>query len=459
VPIVFSAALGSLLTRGALQAWPLRFLSLWVLLATLHQHQIAASLVHAAADEQGRQGVRRNLLPIALFGAGFSALAWSLGRAALEIRAAPSVAFALERLSALVQEPVPRLVLAPFRLLLDPLTAPSVGAWVPAFVTGLAVLAAHYLWVQRTDAAFEEVAAAEGEKRESRAAALRAGGLARLSFSRTDRPRTLARPLLPLTVSGPAAWAILWKNVLFSQRMIRMRTVAVAFIAFALMLSPTLIGAEGADRIAVRIGVMLLIFGGVVGVFGPLAVRNDLRLDLANIDVLRTYPLRGRELVAAEIGAATLVITALQQPLVLGGLLLVALGGALSVGYALLAALAAVVALPAVAALAVLIQNTLALLYPGWVRIGQPGGGGMEAVGQNLITMIGTLLLLALTALPPLFVAGVVAAPFFVTSQNAGIAVGLGALVVAVVVEVVLLVFWLGRLYDRTDPVAAGLLR
>jgi ABC-2 type transport system permease protein len=459
VPIIFSAALGSLVTRGAEQVWPLRFAAMWVLLATLHLHQIAASLVHAAADEQGRRGVRRHLVPIALFSAGFAALAWAISRAAMEIRAAPDIGFAIERLQAVALEQPARTVLTPFRLLLDPLTATSLEAWASAFLIALGVLAIHYVWVQRTDAAFEEGAALEGEKRESRAAAMRSGGRARLNFSRGARPKTLARPLLPMKPIGPPAWAILWKNLLFSQRMVRARSLVVLLIAFAVMLSPTFLGATDPDRVFRRMGTMLLVFGGIVTAFGPLAVRNDLRLDLASIELLRTYPLRGRGLVAAEIAAATTVVVILQLILVLGGIALLAASGSLTVMQLIVFVAAALFALPTLAALAVLIQNALALLYPGWVRIGQAGSGGMEAVGQNLITMIGTLLLLALCAVPPLVVSSIAAAPVYPFSQGAAIVVAAIAAVLAVAAEIALLVLWLGRLYDRTDPTTAGLLR
>jgi ABC-2 type transport system permease protein len=459
VPILFSAALGALITRGAGLPWPFRFLSLWLLLATLHQHQIAASLVHAAADEQGRRGIRRNIIPIALFLTGFSALAWALARAVAEIRAAATIDFAIERLGTLMVEPVPRIVLGPFRLLLDPLTATAVESWSTAFLVALVVLAGHYFWVQRTDAAFEEVAATEGETRAARAAAVRSGGFGRLTFSRADRPKKLARPLLPLRPLGRPATAVLWKNLLYSQRLIRPRTLVVLAAFTALLLSPVLFGAPSAAQALGRTGFMLIGFSGLVTAFGALAIRNDLRMDLVNIETLRTYPLRGRDVVAAEIAASTLVIVLIQQPLLLGGLLLLTLAGTLTPQLALAAAAAAMLALPAVSALSVVIQNTLALLYPGWVRVGHAGSGGMEAVGQNLLTLIGTLLLLVLTALPPLIAGVIVAAPFVLASQTLAIIAGVVGVVAAVAVEVVLLVLWLGGLYDRTDPVAAGLLQ
>ncbi|CAN5666886.1 hypothetical protein BH23GEM9_BH23GEM9_31540 [soil metagenome] len=459
LPILFSAALGSIVTRGSGLPWILRFLSLWVMIATLHQHQIAASLVHAAADEQGRRGLRRNFVPLALFGGGFLALAWALASAAMEIRTAASVDYAIERLAALMAEPAPRIVLTPFRLLLEPLAATSVEAWAPAFLTGLLVLVLHYFWVQRTDTAFEEGAAAEGENRELRAAVVKAGGLGRLQFSRLDRPKRLARPLLPLPPLGRPAYAVLWKNVLYSQRLVRGRTFVVLLLALLLLLSPTLLGTDSAGRALTRAGFMLVIIGAGFTLFGPLAIRNDLRMDLANLETLRTYPLGGRDVVAAEIASATLVVLILQLPIILVGLLLLTLGGRIPPLHSLAATAAALLALPAVAALAVIIQNTLALLYPGWVRIGHAGSGGMEAVGQNLLTMIGTLLLLALTALPPLILAAVVAAPLGMLSATLGIAAGVVTLTIALAGEAVLLVMWLGGVYDRTDPIMTGVLR
>jgi ABC-2 type transport system permease protein len=459
VPIAFSATLGSLLTRGADQPWPLRLAALWVLLATLHMHQIAASLVHAAADEQGVRGLRRHAVAATLFGAGFIALGWSLARAVMEIRSAASVDFALERIGALMAEPVPRAVLLPFRLLLDPLTASTVQQWLPSFAIALVLAALHYGWVQRTDTAFEEGAAAEGARRAARAAAVRTGGYGRAMFSHTRRAKRLPRPLLPLRTVGAPGYAIFWKNVLYSQRLIRPRTVLVLAIAAVLLVSPTLFGAASVERLLLRAAAVLLAFSGLVTVFGPFAVRNDLRLDLASVEVLRTLPLSGRDIVLAELAAATAVVVCMQQPLLLGGLFLLLAAGVLPPLLLLAGIAASLIVLPAVALLAVVIQNALALLYPGWVRIGQSGAGGMETVGQNVLTMIGTLLILVLAALPPVIAASAVAAPLLLASQPVAIIVGVLTAVAALLLEIALAALWLGRLFDRTDPVAVGLLR
>lgn len=458
VPIMVSAVLGSLVTRGAPLPWPLRLLSVWVLVTTLHQHQVAASLVHAAADQQGRHGVRRHAVPLALFAAALLVLATALVGALVEVRAAGNLEFALQRLAAVPNETAPRVVLTPFRLLLAPALAGGPGAWLRAFALALAVLALHYLWIQRTDAAFEEGAARAGEQREVRVAALRAGGATRLRFSRLQRPRLLATPLLPLDLSQRPAFAIVWKNVLYSQRGIRLRALLVVGLLGVMLFLPTLVSA-GAERALFRSGLLVLASAGFVIVFGPLIVRNDLRMDLANVQTLLTYPLAGRDVVGACIASATLVITVMEIPLLATGVALIALAGRIPVLVALAAIVAAAVALPVITALSVAIQNAIALLYPGWARIGAAESGGMEAVGQNMLIMIATMLLLLIALLPPLLVAAAVGAPLTLLSPAVSVPAAAGAALATAAGEVVVLTRWLGALYDRTDPVAAGLLR
>jgi ABC-2 type transport system permease protein len=459
IPIFFSALLGALLTRASVLPWPLRFLSLWVMLATLHQHQIAASLVHAAAEGHGRGALRRHRVPLIIVTLALVALAAAVVRAAIEIRAASSIEFAFSRLVGIMAEPAPRIALAPFRLLLDPLLAASFAAWLPAFLIALAVLGGHYLWLQRTDAAFEESAALQGEQAAARIAAVRSGGLSRLRFSRLDRPARLSRPLLNLPPVGQPAYAVFWKNIVYMQRAIRPLTVLVAVAAMLALMTPALLSSGTPQQALHRGGLALLLLSGVAAVVGPLVIRNDLRMDLPHSEALRTYPLRGRDLVVAEISAAVMSITVVQLPLAIAGVVALTAAGTLSPVYGLLALLLAVTVLPPLCALAVAIQNTLVLLYPGWVRVGEHGSGGMEAIGQNLLTLVGSLLLLALCAIPPLLVAGAVGGPLVLLSTTLAVPAALLAAAAAVSAEVWLLSRWLGRLYDRTDPVAAGLLR
>lgn len=459
VPTLVSSLIGTLFLRGSGLPWPLRLLSLWIMLSTLHQHQVAASLVHASAEQHGARGFRRNAVPVVLFGVAFLALMVALMQAIADVRAAPSVAFAGERLLALLQEPGPRIALAPFRLLLAPTLASSVAEWSTAFAAAVLVLVAHYLWVQRSDAAFEEAAIEEGARRAERIQAMKSGGLARLRFTSIDRPRQLARPLLPLDATHNAAYAVFWKNVLYVQRSVR--PLSLVLIAAWLAIMVVLIG-SAADDAAQALGVyggICLIFAAIITVGGPLAFRNDLRMDLRYVDLLRTYPIRGRDMVIAQILACTVAVTSLQFAVGGIGLALYAAGGKLAPLVAVAAALAGLVALPIINALAVGVQNAIVLFYPGWVRIGESGSGGMETIGQNVLTLIFTLVLLALAAIPPLIVGVVVGAPFVLVGGAGAVLVGGAAALATVAGELYLLSLTLGRVYDSMDPVEAGLLR
>jgi len=453
--ILFSALMGTLVTHGAPLPFPLRFLGLWVMVATLHMHQTAASLVHAAAQEQGRHGLRRNLVPLVLFSAAVVTLAVALLRAIADIRRAPGFELAVQRIGAMMTETGPMIVLAPFRAIVAPAVAATTSQWLPAFGIACALLVLHYVWVLRTDAAFEEVAAEEGEKQAARIAAVRSGGLSRLRFTRTDRPKKLAQPWLPLRPTGRPAYAVTWKNVLLAQRSVRIVAVMIPVAVLVMMMLAMGGDVAGSAREA---GFMLLGLAALATIAGPLAVRLDLRVDLGYLDLLRTYPVSGRDMVAAGVLASGLVVSGTQLLFGLPGIALLAVGGVLTPLDALGAGTALVLVAPAVTGLGITIQNAIALLYPSWSRIGEARTGGIEAVGSNMLSMIGTVVMLVLALIPALLIAGIVGGATWLVLHELAIIPALAAAVLVVAGEVVLGVMWLGRLYDTTDPVEAGLL-
>jgi hypothetical protein len=459
VPMLFSAALFTLITRTSPLPFPLRFASLWLMFATLHLHQIAASLVHAAAEEHGGRGLRRNHIAVLLFGTAFTVLAASILRAVVAARAAGSLAAAPGAVVDVLSQPAPRLVLAPFRLLLAPAAAESaVEWWLPAL--GLVtMLVLHYIWVQRSNAAFEETAVAEGARQAEQLATVRAGGLARLRFSREQRPRRLAEPWLALAPQGRAAYAIFWKNVLYVQRLLRPATgvFLVAGFAFLLVLSVT---TARSTESALRV-LSLILFGltGLTTFTGALMFRNDLRMDLPFADQLRTYPLRGRDVVAAGLAASALCMTVTQLLLLVPALLVGMAGGVVRPPLALLIGAMALFVFPVLNAMAALIQNAIALLFPAWTRLGEGPGSGMESLGHNVLNLIGTAVLLVIVAIPPVVVGALVGAPLALWLDRAAAVPAAAVVIAAVAAEVVLLTRWLGHLYDGVDPVEAELLR
>jgi hypothetical protein len=163
--------------------------------------------------------------------------------------------------------------------------------------------------------------------------------------------------------------------------------------------------------------------------------------------------------VLAEAAGSTVVVTAIQLSLFTIGYL--AFLGNQTMRPTLeertLLLLACLIFLPAVNLLGMLIQNAAALLYPAWVRLGSGRPGGVEALGQNLLMMIGFVTLLALTMFLPLVIGG---GAFLLLRPVLGLGAALPAAVATLTTmayESVLIVEWLGRIFERTDPATAGI--
>jgi hypothetical protein len=252
--------------------------------------------------------------------------------------------------------------------------------------------------------------------------------------------------------------AIVWKNLIAATRTVRPELLVVPLFAATAALLIVALARPGGTALTQFAGVLFLSWSGLLVAAGPLWVRYDLRHDLPKIELLRAFPLPGWAVVLAEIAVSTILLTALQL-----ALLTLAFAAYLSdatVGWsvgqraALLAA--AAVALPAVNALAFVVQNAAALLYPAWVRLGATKPGGVEAMGQGMITMLASLLGVGVLLLLP---AAAGAAAGYVLRPALGDLALAPALVVGLLVTVLQLVpllRWLGRVFDRTDPSAVS---
>lgn len=423
----------------------LRALALWVLFTTLHLHHTAASLVRAGAAEHGRAGVRRNAWALVLFAIALTVTAIAVARALPALRDALATGGALAAAGALLHAPGVMLVLTPFRLMLAPAFASTTAEWARAMLPAVAIMAAHYLWVLRSDVAFEESAAEAAARR----AALRAARAQRGA----PEPRR-GRVRVPLPPRGHPAMAIAWKNVVAFTRTIRPASVVVLILAAVAGFSIASTEALGARGGAWFIGTMALAFAGALVVLGPTWVRNDLRLDMLRLELLRALPLRGAALVRAELAGSALTLTAMQLALGLIALLVLPATDAplLAPGERGAAALAAIVALPVVNCAGLLVQNGAALLFPDWVRLGLTRATGVEAMGQNILTSLGAMLALGILAAVPVALGAVVAV---LTLDRLGVwAIPLAALggALTLAAELWALTAWLGRAFDRTEP-------
>ena len=456
--ILVNTVIWSVILRGEgtqLSAW-LRALALWVLFSTLHLHRLGAALTGASVARHGAAGRRRQALPLVVAVGALGALAWTLWGAQRRLGVAWEFGLTpfLYALGAVLRDPVPSAVLAPFRLVVAPTFAMEPEAWGRAMLPALVVLAAHYLWVLRTDSAFEEAALEASERAVERRARRRAGlpDDARSGAASDDAlPRRRSLPLPPV---GHPALAILWKNGNAAARAGRIaRQVGV----FTVLAGVVLTLAARDERFAELSVLVAGTWGALLVLAGPLWVRFDLRHDLGRLAVLRAYPLRGRDLVAGEVASSVAALTVIQLAL-LACVLVASLGTSVvdvTVRDRVALAVAAALALPGVNLATLTVQNAAALLFPAWTRVAT-GPRGVEAMGQSLVS---TALSLAAAAVLLAGPAALALGVFLVSHARLGewaYAPAAVAGTVATAAEMVPVFRWLGAVFERTDPTSVG---
>jgi hypothetical protein len=452
--ILFNALLWTFILsreRFGVSSW-LRVLSIWVLLTTLSLHRLGASFVRTSLSEHGKFGLRHRVVSLTVLGAVLVAFAWIIVDALPQLISAREhdVRSFLSALAEAAQRPLPSALTYPFRAMVRPLAAHTPAEWLGAMGPAIVLLVFHYIWVVRSDTAFEE-AAAEASLR--RAQALSGG-------RRAGDPQWGVRTspsLIRLSPNGWPAGAILWKNLVAGTRVKRIRNAALILGAAGAIVGVLSFDSDG--TLAELAGWLAVFWAAVMVVSGPQYVRNDLRADLLKLDLLRSYPLRGWSVVLAEAAASTLMLTAIQFCLL--GIAYLAFLGNQTMVPALeertLLLLASMAVLPAINLLGMLIQNGAALLYPAWVRLGSGRAGGVEALGQNMLMMIAFVALLAGTLVVPVAVGGGAFLLLRTALENWAVIpaaiLGLGL----IGFEAALIVEWLGRIFERTDPASAGI--
>ena len=412
-------------------------LGLWVFLTTLSLHRLGTALTRDSLLAHGGAGWRRGwpaVVAIAgLVGAGYVAVG----------RMEPLTADPFAWLLRLCGTAPLAWVLWPFRVALAPLAADAGWAFARALPSALLLIVAHGWWILRADRRFEEAAI--------EASARRAEMLARWRRQGTVAPLHPAvhRRRLPLAAGGSPILAIMWKNL---TRLLRTTSPGFLLTLFLVLVGIVVAGGflgDGGGNMLGFVGGLALAWAGVLTVFGPQWVRVDLRGEVEQLDLIRSWPLPGREIMTGMILSSASVLTLLQ--LVLGG---VGLGALLAQGTLPIGAMEAVaLALPALVVLAGVnivslgIQNGGALLYPAWVRT-EIKPGGIEQMGQHLLTAGVSFLLLLLFLLGPAALGGGIAYVLFGRiAWWAAFPAGIAA-AAALLLEAFLLVDWLG---DRLE--------
>jgi hypothetical protein len=368
-------------------------------------------------------------------------LVFSVAGAIGEIAGSPSPERFMEILKRALERELPSIVLLPFRWVLGPLIASDVATWLRALPAALLVLAAHVVWVFRADTASEEAMWEATMDRARRK-------------SRPRQGRTRVRSFA-LSSHGNPAVALAWKNIVQLRRRVRAAPFLIIGSIWLLAFLPLLLRDDSPLEVIEAMAGLSAGIGFAFFVFGPLAFRNDLRADLAKLALLRTYPLSGRAIVAAEVLGCAGAVSLVQLLLFMSMVFFTSLGGdteSAILGSVLFPVL--LLALPTVNAVTISVHNAFALFFPRWSSIGEERSGGFEQTGLHLLTIVGALLITVIVLIPGLLV-----------GAGLFLLLGLGPLSVALCLlaalppvwfEIMLVFRLLGRVLERTDPVAAG---
>lgn len=431
----------------------MRMIGWWVILSTLNLHLIGASFTRTLLLEHGISNWRRRtffLLLLAVVVVG--TVVWARQTLTVPVLVnLQDLESWREYAGQLLHTPPLSYLLFPFRLVLAPYLATTLLGFAQALLPALGLIAAQYFWVIRSNVAFEEASLDLSRRTAERLA------LARQGRGLHGQPTKAKRAPFRLGPMGFTPLAFLWKNLIQAQAIFRARTIL--FILLPIIITGVMIGrgaARSGSLLVVALVLTLMLFGWSL-LIGAQMVRCDLRQDLNSMDVLKLFPLRGWQIVAGEVAAPVVILTVVQWLLLLL-LATLLLAAGTTAGWAQIPKtwiLAAALLVPFWNALALLIPNATALLFPGWFQMRADGPQGFEVAGQRLLLMFGQLIVISLTLLPAglLFVVG------FVPLQWAGAftlapLVGAVGAALAMAGEIVLGIWLVGKLFDRFDLAA-----
>lgn len=447
--ILINTLIFTIVLRGganSIDSWK-RGLSLWVLITTMSLHRLAAGIVRSSVVEHGSAGRRRALVPFGVYSFLIGVIVYSVLVHLPELSAARIDGFqsTIKALVGILKTPPASLALLPTRALVTSVLNATGSQWGSSIVGALIVLIVHYVWILRLDVAFEDAALEATRHRFERLQRLRS---TQMGQARSRKGALTALPALK--PQGRPEVAIIWKNIAAALRGGGWQRQLLLFPGIILVFA----------IITLRKNTMPIdFFFGMIGgwiamllVLGPGMIRFDLRLDLPQLAVLKTFPISGRRLVMAEVAGGTILHTITIWSLIAIPAFIVLRGlsnpiGTESPGAFIVALL---LSIPALNALFFTIHNGTALLFPAWVRLGvEPGR--FEAMGQNMLTM-GATTLAALVAL--VFPIGLGALAFWLTHGfGVWIALMTGVLtgVAVLIAELGPALYWLGSVFERIE--------
>jgi ABC-2 type transport system permease protein len=322
---------------------------------------------------------------------------------------------------------------------------------IPQLLASCAVLAIVALVLlelaARTNIAFEEASIHASQKSAARRA--------RMSQQRIGRTVLFPRIPPPFRIpprSRPEV-AIYWKNLTAGLRisspwLLIMLACALYFLGQAYY--------AGDESVRVAMASIALATAAMFPFLGSTVFAQDMRLDLPRIELLKSYPISGERLVAAEIAAPLTFIAAVEIAM-LGVASIIMNAANMPKKLHLLATpefvvIALIIATPVCAA-QLLIRNAVPILLPGWAMRAPDEQRGFIVMGQRLLMMAGNLLVLLFVLLPAACILGpgLLMAKYWFHGSVAMVALTTVLAAALLFLEVWLGIVFLGRQFEKID--------
>jgi hypothetical protein len=446
--IFFSALLLTLFSRRFGGNPLIHAVGWWLILSTMSLHFLGASFARTLLLDHGVSNRLRRTVVFALL-IGSAIFIWQWAKKTLPAPTAADLDNFSSVMNYLKQLPDagPALyLLFPFRLLVRPFLAPDATVFFVALAPAFLLFLLHYVWVVGSDVSFEDASLEASQKLAARTAAVRSG-----NWQAARQNQKAKRAWFNLAPTGPAATALLWKNLIgvgqiFTPRLLVVFAVILGFFIFGFG------GSAHAHNFSATAAIVIAAVLAYSLLLGPQLLRADFRSDLRMADILKTFPLPGWQIALGEILAPVAVLAGFQWLLLLFGFgviiflppkhesLIVAIG------------ISAALLLPALDFLMLLIPNAAVLLFPSWIQVGKDGPRGIEATGQRLVFALGQMLVLLVTLIPATLVFAVVYFPLkMVLGPIAPVPFASLAAAIIVAVEAGFGVMLLGKFFERFD--------
>jgi len=314
---------------------------------------------------------------------------------------------------------------------------------------GLLILAAlFYLGASRLNVSFEEASVTMSSERAARRARVRGQRVgSHVAFPRVPPPFRLRE-------SFPPEAAIFWKNVVAALRISIAWAVVIIVLFLWLFLQATF---TSEPVLRLTLATIACFFAALFPLLGTALFPQDLRLDLPRMEVLKSYPISGERLIAAEL-AAPLAIVAAIELFLLGGTSMVlqlidkAPGTLGFFRKPEVVVTALLFAIP-ICATQLLIRNAVPVFLPAWAMRSKDEPRGFVQMGQRIVLMVGNLLVLGVALIPAalLFIPGLLIASRFFSGSPLVLALATVPAVALLFGEVWLGIRLLGAQFDRID--------